>query len=115
MNIKIKIKNKIILFLNRAAFSLVELLVVVTIIAILSGVAFVGIQASQRKAKNERMLDGLTAGGNAMEQYKRDHFGNYPDIRDQLNKNQNILCFDERAEYAHECTGAAFIQGFLDN
>ncbi len=96
-------------------FSLVELLVVITIIAILSGVAFVGIQASQRKAKNERMLDDLISIGNAMEQYKRDHLGNYPDIALALNGNQNILCFDAHAEYAHNCTDAEFIQGFVDN
>jgi len=99
--------------IGRRGFSLVELLVVVTIIAILSGVAYVGIQASQRKAKNERMLDDLTAEANVMEQYKRDHLGEYPPL--PLGGNKNILCFDAHAEYTHDCAAAAFIQGFVDN
>ncbi|MFH0820770.1 MAG: FecR family protein, partial [Candidatus Peregrinibacteria bacterium] len=98
-------------------FSLVELIVVVVIIGILSGVAFVGIQKVRQKADNERMLDDLIAIANAMETYKQDHFGKYPDIKTQIGGKQNVLCFDGNAQYVHDCYAPemTFIQGYVDN
>ncbi|MBN2087894.1 FecR domain-containing protein [Candidatus Peregrinibacteria bacterium] len=98
---------------SKKAFSLVELLVVVVIIAVLSGVAYVGIQRAKVKTMNDKVLDDVVAIANALEQYNRDHFGEYP--VPELDGNMNINCYYADATYAHDCDSAAFRQGMIDN
>lgn len=100
----------------RAGFTLVELLIVVAIIAILSGAAYIGIRNSQSRGMNERMADDLSAITNALEQYKQDN-GAYP--LPSLGADKNVLCFGEDLSYAHggetDCASALFMQAQIDN
>jgi len=105
----------------KKAFTLVELLVVVVILAILSGAAYVGIQRSQMRVMNEKVVGDLIAIENALEQFKEDHNGQYPNFNNNidfelnLGEDKNINCFNADTSYAHDCTSAAFIQTQVDN
>ena len=94
-------------------FSLVELIIVIVIIAILSGAAYVGIQKAKSQSMNDKVLDDLIAITNSLEQFKRDHLGEYP--MPVPGGNMNMNCFYADASYAHDCDNAAFIQGMIDN
>jgi len=99
--------------ISKRGFSLVELIVIVVIIGILSGAAYIGIQKVKSKNMNDKVLDDLIAISNSLEQYKRDHFGSYPIPAE--NGNMNLNCFYADATYAHDCETASFIQGMIDN
>lgn len=58
-------------------FTLVELLVVITIIGILAGLALVGIQGAVRAAQNAAMKVEVAQIAQALDLYKQDH-GSYP-------------------------------------
>ncbi|MBU0578008.1 type II secretion system GspH family protein, partial [Patescibacteria group bacterium] len=77
--------------LNKKGFSLVELIITVVIIGVLSVIAYIGINGTGNWFKNEKVKDDLIAISNALENYKRDHFGAYP-IQDP-GDNANMLCF----------------------
>jgi prepilin-type N-terminal cleavage/methylation domain-containing protein len=94
-------------------FSLVELLIVVAIVAILGAVSFVAIQNTKSRALNERMTADLVAIANALEDFRRDHQGAFPVPVPR--SNQNVLCFDAAGAYTHDCAGANFVQGMIDN
>lgn len=104
----------------KRGFTLVELLIVVAILALLSGAAYVGIQRSQTRVMNEKVMDDLAAIVNALEQYKQDA-GNYPNIEPgplELGEDKNVNCFKADTTYSHDCTEAgeaAFIQTQVDN
>jgi prepilin-type N-terminal cleavage/methylation domain-containing protein len=101
---------------SKKGFSLVELIVIVVIIGILSGAAYIGIQKVKSKNMNDKVLDDLIAISNSMEQYKRDHFGSYP--IPTAGGNMNLNCFYADATFANDCTstgGASFMQGMIDN
>ncbi|MDD5305911.1 MAG: FecR family protein [Deltaproteobacteria bacterium] len=103
---------------NTKGFTLVELIVVIVIIGILSGAAYIGIQKVKSKSMNDKVLDDLVAISNALEQYKRDHFNKYPvpQTRDENpDANMNINCFYADATYAHDCAAASFRQSMIDN
>lgn len=67
---KIKNENK--------GFSLVELLVVITIIAILSVVAYTAVGGQTLSARNSKRKQDLTAIQNALELYAIEHNNKYP-------------------------------------
>ncbi|MDH5597021.1 MAG: FecR domain-containing protein [Candidatus Peregrinibacteria bacterium] len=96
----------------KKGFTLVELLIVVAILAVLSGAAYIGIQRAQVRVMNEKMLDDLQAISNALEQYKQDNNG-YP--VPTTGEDKNVNCFYADTAYAHECAGAAFVQAMVDN
>ena len=98
---------------SKKAFSLVELIVVVVIIGILSGVAYIGIQKARSKTMNDKVLDDVIGIANALERYNQDHFGVYP--VPTVDGNMNISCFYDDATYAHDCDTSAFRQGMIDN
>jgi len=104
----------------KSAFTLVELLIVVAILAVLSGAAYIGIQKSQARVMNERVIDDLQAISNALEQFKQDE-GAYPTVDNGflvLGADKNVNCFYADTAYAHDCSvasGAAFIQTMVDN
>ena len=66
---------------NKKGFSLVELLVVITIMAILSVVAYVAVGGQTVKAKNSRRMQDLTAIQSALEIFYADN-GKYPEDLD---------------------------------
>ncbi len=70
---KMKIKNS-----RRDGFSLVELLVVITIIAILSVTAYVALGGQTEKARNSRRMQDLTTIQSALEIYALANSGRYP-------------------------------------
>ncbi len=70
--------------LNKKGFSLVELLVVITIIAILSVTAYVALGGQTTKAKNSRRSQDLSAIQSAVEIYFAEN-GKYPDQLDDGN------------------------------
>lgn len=70
---EIKIKK-----LNKDGFSLVELLVVITIIAILSVTAYVALGGQTEKARNSRRMQDLTTIQSALEIYALANDGRYP-------------------------------------
>jgi len=96
---------------RRSGFTLVELLIVVAILAILSGAAYIGIQRSQSRVMNEKVMDDLSAITNALEQYKQDN-GKYPTINEPLalGADKNVNCFADDSTYQHDCGSAAFLQ-----
>lgn len=104
----------------KKGFTLVELLIVVAILAILSGAAYLGIQRSQARVMNEKVVDDLAAITNALEQFKQDE-GHYPNIADgelKLDTEYNINCFASDTTYSHDCEDplkTAFIQTQVDN
>ena len=101
----------------RTGFTLVELLIVVAILAVLSGTAYIGIQRSQVRVMNEKVMDDLSAIENALNQYKQDN-GTYPTpsiTEPQLEANKNVLCFGEDLSYIHDCSKALFMQTQVDN
>ena len=102
----------------KRGFTLVELLIVVAILAILSGAAYIGIMRSQARVMNEKVIDDLIAISNALEQYKRDT-GHYPTIDAplKLTEDKNVSCFKADTTYSHDCTSdkAAFLQTQVDN
>ena len=79
-NLKLKIKNS-----QRDGFSLVELLVVITIIAILSVSAYVALGGQTIKAKNSRRAQDLSAIQSALEIYFIDNDNKYPEVLDDGN------------------------------
>ncbi|MFH0838043.1 MAG: prepilin-type N-terminal cleavage/methylation domain-containing protein, partial [Patescibacteria group bacterium] len=97
----------------KKGFTMTELLIVVAILAILSGVAYIGIQRSRVIVMNTKVTVDLPAIENAMEQYKKDHDGKYPIPATGADK--NLICFYEDTSYAHDCTKADFIQSQIDN
>jgi len=97
---------------SKLAFTLVELLVVVSILAILSGAAYIGIQRSQARVMNEKVIADLSAITNALEQYNQDN-DTYP--IPTPGEDKNILCFNEDMSYAHDCTASVFVQSQIDN
>ena len=102
----------------KRGFTLVELLIVVAIITMLSGAAYIGIQRSQSRGMNQRMTDDLSAIVNALEQYKEDDVNHsYP--LPALGADKNVLCFKEDLSYAHggvtDCASALFMQAQIDN
>ena len=97
----------------KRAFSLVELIIVVAIIGILSGTAYLGIQRGKFKMYNDKVLDDIIGIANALEQYNHDHWGVYP--IPEVDGNMNISCFYADATYAHDCDTSAFRQGMIDN
>jgi len=101
--------------LNPKGFSLVELLIVVAIVGVLGVISFIAIQRTKTRALNERMLDDLVAIANALEDFRRDHQGAFPEPTGAAT-NQNVLCFYADATYA-DCADAdvAFRQGMIDN
>ncbi|MBU0705987.1 FecR domain-containing protein [Patescibacteria group bacterium] len=95
-------------------FTMVELLIVVAILAILSSVAYIGIQRSRVGVMNTKVTVDISAIENAMEQYKRDHEGKYPIPTPGADK--NLSCFYLDTAYAHDCDDKAdFIQSQIDN
>ena len=94
-----------------------ELIVVVAIIGALSGAAYLGVQSAKRSSMNNKMLDDLVAIANGLDQYRRDHNGQYPIPQEK--SNMNVNCYFADATYAHDCdpdTGEfSFIQGMIDN
>lgn len=104
---------------RRGGFTLVELMIVIAIITILSGAAYIGIQRSQARGMNQRMADDLNAIVSALEQYKQDK-GHYPNMEAtegaiELGEDKNVLCFNDDTTYAHDCATAEFIQTQVDN
>lgn len=67
-------------------FSLVELLVVITIIAILSVAAYSAVGGQTVKAKNSRRLQDISTIQSALEMYYVKN-GEYPDLLSKLDKN----------------------------
>ena len=63
---------------RRAGFSLVELLVVITIIAILSVVAYVALGGQTTKARNSRRMQDVSTIQSALEIYFINHNNTYP-------------------------------------
>jgi len=98
---------------TKKGFSLIELIIVIIIIGILSGAAYIGIQKAKVRSMNDKVLDDLIAISNSLEQYKRDHFDSYP--VPAKGGNMNLNCFYADATYAHDCDTAAFMQGMIDN
>ena len=97
---------------KKDAFTLVELLIVVAILAVLSGAAYIGMQRAQTRVMNEKVQDDLIAIANALEQYKEDN-GTYPVPQPGLDKNVN--CFSADTSYAHDCDSSEFRQSMVDN
>lgn len=64
---------------NGKAFTLVELLVVITIIAILSAVAYVAVGGQTVKARNSRRAQDLSTIQSALEIYAIENDSKYPD------------------------------------
>jgi prepilin-type N-terminal cleavage/methylation domain-containing protein len=60
------------------AFTLLELLIVISIIGILVTVATASYTSSQQKARNSRRMSDMKSVQNAAEQYYADHDGTYP-------------------------------------
>ncbi len=61
--------------MNRSAFTLIELLIVVAIIGILAAIAVPNFMNAQVRAKVSRVKSDLYAMGNATEMYRLDHNG----------------------------------------
>lgn len=72
---KIKLKNNL---KNKNAFTLIELMVAVTIIAIMASIAIYGLPAVQKKGQDTQRLAGLRELQLAIEGYKGIN-GRYPD------------------------------------
>lgn len=75
---KFKIKNLKLKIARSAGFSLVELLVVITIIAILSVVAYTALGGQTEKARNARRQSDLSTIQSALEIYFIEHNNKYP-------------------------------------
>lgn len=99
--------------MNKKAFSLVELIVVIGIISILSTASYVAIQKMRENGFNNKTLGTLPALANILEQYAKDHYDRFP--IPVVGEGQNMLCYNADATYSHDCEGAAFIQGFVDS
>ena len=84
--IKLKFNQSIMFTKNlKKGFSLVELLVVITIIAILSVVAYTAVGGQTIKARNSKRMEDLTAIQQALEIYAIANNNKYPD---SLNSHQ---------------------------
>ncbi|KUK79545.1 MAG: hypothetical protein XD95_0310 [Microgenomates bacterium 39_7] len=70
---------------KRSGFTLLELLIVITIIGILTSLAMVSYSSAQRRARDSQRQADLKAIQNALEQYYADHDGNYPSSVDDCN------------------------------
>jgi len=70
--------------LNNKAFSLVELLVVVTIIAILSATAYIALGGQTVKARNAKRIQDLDTIQSALEMYALSNNDKYPTALNEL-------------------------------
>lgn len=68
--------------INKSAFTLIELLIVVAIIGILAAIAVPNFLNAQIRAKVSRVQADQQAYSTAMEMYSLDHAGNYPNQND---------------------------------
>jgi len=82
--IKVKRENK------RSAFTLVELLVVLSIILILAGIAIPSINKARMRAKDTEVKAGVNQIHQALSQYATDHDGFYPGMNWVFDSN-NVL------------------------
>jgi prepilin-type N-terminal cleavage/methylation domain-containing protein len=64
----------------RKGFTLLELLIVISIIGILVAVATASYSSSQSKARNSRRMSDMKSVQNAAEQYFADNNSSYPDL-----------------------------------
>ena len=64
---------------RQSAFTLIELLTVITLIVILAGIAFGGIKSAKTRANLARARSDLAALVGALEDYKR-YYGDYPQL-----------------------------------
>jgi prepilin-type N-terminal cleavage/methylation domain-containing protein/prepilin-type processing-associated H-X9-DG protein len=76
-------------FTSARAFTLMELLVVITIIAVLAGLAFAAVGASQRRAQQAACAGNLRQIGAAMNAYAGENDGALPPISPDGNKDWN--------------------------
>ena len=63
---------------KKAGFTLMELLVVISIIGILVSISVASYASAQKKGRDARRLADMKAVQNAFEQYNADHDGSYP-------------------------------------
>ena len=64
--------------MKRGAFTLVELLVVISIIGLLSTIAIVSLTSARMKARDTKRIVDIRQISLAMQMYRQDN-GNYPD------------------------------------
>lgn len=63
---------------NRTGFTLIELLVVISIIAMLSSIILSSVNTARMKARDTRRIEDLKQIQNALELYRNDNNGMYP-------------------------------------
>ena len=100
--------------IRRKGFSLIELIIAITVIVILTVAAYIGIQKAQNLMKGNRMTNDLVAIESALNQYYHDHDKTFPLPDFSASLNMNMLCFNAEAAFS-ECEDAAFYQGLIDN
>lgn len=99
---------------RKAGFTLMELLVVVAVLAILSGTAYVAINRSQGQLVSNKVASDLVAIQSALEQFKQDN-GAFPVLTD-VSSTKNVSCFQEDTSYAHcDSPETFFFQTKVDN
>ncbi|QQR84300.1 FecR domain-containing protein [Candidatus Peregrinibacteria bacterium] len=98
-------------FKGRNGFSLVELLVVVTLIVVLTGTAIWGLSSIRNFGVDSKVRADLVAIANAIEAFERDQ-NSYP--IPALGGTTPVLCFYADATYAHDCVDAYFVQSYVD-
>lgn len=101
-------KNK-----NRA-FSLVELIIVIALITVFTGLAYINYSSYTGFMKNKRVTNDLTAISHAMSQYYRDHDNSFPVPSPEENPTMNLLCLNADLTPAHNCATAAIVTGMID-
>ena len=78
---------------SRLSFTLLEVLVVISIIALLTGLAFVGYRQAFLVREQMRCLNSLRQWTIALEMYAMDHAGLYPRSGDLFNKTPEVGAF----------------------